>query len=182
MGSILGGGHDDRRFLNQWAAIVLGMALIGLAALLFIVPRYHIQQQAISMSREAVVKANMRALQVSLEQNMAEDGRGYPVRLSRSGNGQNDPMLDYLIVSLRRIRNPFDRDVPAVAVAYRDPPFWGLYRPGQVVYVPLGVEAGSANGYAIYGMGAKGPMSTVLENRPENGRRTNELESNYEPR
>ncbi len=180
MGPIPGSGSGN--FLRQWTVAILGMAGLGLAALLFVIPRYHIQQQALSMSREAVVKANMRALQVSLEQNMAEDGRGYPVRLSRSGNGQDDPMLDYLIVSLRRIRNPFDRDVPAVAVAYHDPPFWGLYHPGQVIYVPLGVEVVSANGYAIYGMGAKGPISTVLENRPENGRRINELEGNYEPR
>lgn len=166
MGAILGGGEHDNRFIRQWAAVILGMAILSLAALLIVIPRYHLQQQAISMAREQAMRGNMRVLQVSLEQYLAEEGRGYPTTLSRTDPRQEDPMLDFLFSSLQRLANPFDKSAPAVAVSRKNPPFWKSFRPGQVIYVPLQVRDGYAAGYAIYGLGSKGPLATVLEQRP----------------
>lgn len=169
MGAFFGGLDSDNRFLRQWTVIIFGLSLLALAALLIVIPRYHLQQQAISMAREQALRGNMRVLQVSLEQYLAEDGRGYPTRLSRTDPGQEDPMLDFLSSSLQRLTNPFDKDVPAVAVSRKDPPFWRSFKPGQVIYVPLQVRDGFADGYIIYGLGAKGPLATVLEQRPGRG-------------
>lgn len=166
MGQILGDG-DSTRFLRQWAVIILGMAGLALAALLVVMPRYHLQQQALSMAREQSMRGNMRVLQVTLEQYLAETGSGYPERLSKPGPSQDDPMLDFLTASLGRLQNPFDKRVSAVAVSRRDPPFWRSFKPGQVIYVPLGVKEGFAEGYVIYGLGPKGPLATVIDRRPE---------------
>jgi hypothetical protein len=76
-------------------------------------------------------------------------------------------MLDGLTLQLRRMQNPIDREAPALAQAWRAPPFWELYKPGQVIYVPLGVEEGLARGYAIYAVGRDKPLATVIERRPE---------------
>jgi hypothetical protein len=167
MGVLLGNDYSSGRFLKQWAAVILGMAGLGLAALLMVMPRYHLQQQAVSMAREQAIRGNMRVLQVTLEQYLAEDGRGYPTFILKTDPRREDPMLDFLSSSLQRLQNPFDKGVPAVAVSRRDPPFWGLFKKGQIIYVPLAVKDGCAAGYVIYGMGDKGPLATVLERRPE---------------
>lgn len=167
MGVILGGGSGEGRFLRQWAVAIVGLAGLGLAALLIIIPRYHLQQQAIAMAREQAMRGNMRVLQMALEQYMAEDGRGYPASLVRTDPRRDDPMIDFLSQSLKRLRNPFDKDEPPVALSRRDPPFWKSYKRGQIIYVPLGVREGHADGYVIYGLGAKGPISTVVDRRPE---------------
>ncbi len=165
MGQMLGGGNS--RFLRQWAAVIFGAAGLALAALLVVMPRYHLQQQAMSLAEEAAVKSNMKVLQVNLEQFMAEDGRGYPARLLGARPDDEDPMLAGLALQLQRMQNPIDRGAPALAQAWRAPPFWELYQPGQVIYVPLGVEEGRARGYAIYGIGRDRPLATVLARRPE---------------
>lgn len=166
MGQLLGGG-DNSLFLRQWAVVIFGLAGLALAALLLVVPRYHLQKQAMSMAGDAAVKSNMKALQMILEQFMAEDGRGYPVRLPGSRPDEENPMLAGLALQLKRMQNPIDRETPALAQAWREPPFWKLYKPGQVIYVPLRVEEGIARGYAIYAMGRDKPLATVLDRRPE---------------
>lgn len=167
MGVIIGGGSGEGRFLRQWAAVILGMAGLGLAALLVVIPRYHLQRQAVAMAREQAMKGNMRVLQVVLEQYLAEDGRGYPASLSNADPRREDPMLDFLSSSLKRLQNPFDKDEAPVAVSRRDPPFWKSFKRGQIIYVPLGVREGYADGYVIYGLGTKGPISMVMDRRPE---------------
>ncbi len=166
MGIILGGEYNSSQFTKQWIVIIFGLALLGLVALLIVIPRYHMQQQMMAMAKESVVRSNMKAIQVTLEQYMAEDGRGYPVTVLGVDPGRENPMFEFIHITVKRIQNPFDHDVPAVAVSRRDPPFWQLFKPGQVIYVPLGIEEDKARGYAIYGVGQKGPLTTVLDNRP----------------
>jgi type II secretory pathway pseudopilin PulG len=156
------------RFVKQWTAVVLGMSALGLASLLLILPRYRMQQQAISMAKEAVIRNNMRALHTALAQYMAEDGRGYPTSFEAEDDTGMGRQLQYLSHTVRRLQNPFDARMPAVAVSRKDPPFWNLYKPGQVVYVPVGAEDGLASGYVIYGLGSNGPLGTVIDCRPEN--------------
>jgi hypothetical protein len=153
--------------LRQLAAIVLILAGLGLFSLFFIIPHYHMRQLAISMSREQVLRGNMRLLQVTLEQYLAEGGRGYPSSLHEAHLLQEDPMMGTVSSQLRRLQNPFDRDLPAVAMSRRDPPRWESFKPGQVIYVPLGIVGDHAAGYVIYGLGSKGPLSTVFARRPE---------------
>jgi hypothetical protein len=148
-------------------AVIFSVAGLALAALLVVMPRYHLQKQAMSMAGDAAVKSNMKALQMILEQFMAEDGRGYPVRLLGSRPDDENPMLAGLALQLQRMQNPIDREAPALAQAWRAPPFWELYKPGQVIYVPSGVKEGFADGYIIYGLGPKGPLATVIDRRPE---------------
>jgi hypothetical protein len=169
MGTIHGSGPNGGGNLRQLSAIILVLAGLGMASLFFIIPQYHMRQQVISLAREQAMRGNMRVLQVSLEQYLAEDGRGYPASLSRTDPRREDPLLDFLSSSLLRLQNPFDRGVPAVAVSRRDPPFWKSFKRGQIIYVPLEVRDGYAAGYLLYGLGSSGPIATVIDRRPEPG-------------
>jgi len=144
---------------------ILGLAALAVITMLFTLPRYKLYQQHLNGARESTVLANMRNLQVALMSFMVEDGRGFPTFQANDSTGEADPAEGSFKSMLGRLRNPLDKDSQAWAVSYRDPPFWKLYRPGQVVYVPLDIREGRATAFAIYGVGPSGLIKTVLRSQ-----------------
>lgn len=140
---------------------MIGLAAFGFLALAIMVPQYILYRRNLAMARamatDAVVRGNMRTLRVAVEQYAAESGQ-YPARLEPSGASANEPGLQYVLMTISRLRNPVDPAQQPVVVSPTAPPEWGMVKPGQVVYVPRDTADGWARGFLIYGMGGKRPL------------------------
>ena len=146
---------------GQGLGCMIGIAALGIISLAVVLPQYHLYQLQIMASKEAIVKSNMRALRVALDQYAAEFDQ-YPVALEPAGNDPAARGAAYIAMTARRMRDPFDPLVPAVIVSPTDPPDWKQVKPGQVVYVPLQAESGKARSYSIYGMSKDWPINDVM--------------------
>jgi hypothetical protein len=146
---------------GQGVGCMLGLAAVGIIALAMILPQYRLAQLHATAAKEAIVKSNMRSLRVALDQYAAEY-EGYPVTLEPTGDDPAARGIEYIAMTARRMRNPFDPLVPAVIVSPTDPPDWKQVKTGQVIYVPLQVDHGRARSYIIYGMGKDWPLNETM--------------------
>ncbi|HTY08751.1 MAG TPA: zinc ribbon domain-containing protein [Candidatus Edwardsbacteria bacterium] len=144
---------------GQGIGCMLGLAALGIMALAVVLPQYKLAQLQAAAAKEAVVRSNMRSLHVALSQ-YATEFEQYPATLEPAD--ANDRSLEYLAMTVRRLRDPFDPLAPAVIVSPADPPDWKQVKPGQVIYVPLQVENGRARSYIIYGIGKSWPINDVM--------------------
>jgi hypothetical protein len=146
---------------GQGVGCIIGIAALGIISLAVILPQYRLYQLQLIASREALVRNNMRSLRVALEQYAAESEQ-YPATFEPDNNDPYGPGIEYLAMTARRMRDPFDPLVPAVIVSLTDPPDWKQVKTGQIIYVPLQVDHGRARGYIIYGMSKDWPINDVM--------------------
>ncbi len=145
---------------GQGVGCMIGLAALGIIMLAMILPQYRLAQLQALAAKETVVKSNMRTLRVALDQYAAETDGWYPVALEPAD--ASDRGLEYVALTARKLRDPFDPLVTAVAVSPADPPDWKQLKPGQVVYVPLQVENNRARSYIIYGISKDWPLADVM--------------------
>jgi type II secretory pathway pseudopilin PulG len=126
-----------------------------------VIPQYRLYHMQVNLARESIVKNNMRQLRVALDQ-MAVEYDSYPVTLAPGSAEAEEPGLNYIASVVRRLSNPFDQRDPAFGESQTEPPDLKAFKPGQIIYVPLGVSEGRATGCAIYGVGKKGLLKEVL--------------------
>lgn len=146
---------------GQGLGCLLVIAALAVSSLFIIIPQYRLYHMQVNLARESVVKSNMRQLRVALDQMAVESG-SYPVSLEPGSAGDGEQDLKYVLSVARQLRNPFDQRVPAVGESESEPPDPLFFKPGQIVYVPLDVSEGRAQGCAIYGVGKKGLLKEVL--------------------
>jgi hypothetical protein len=140
---------------------LLVLAAFGIMTLAIILPQYRLYHLQITLSREAIVRSNMRTLRLTLDQYAAEFEQ-YPMTLETAGTDPAGQGVAYIAMTARRMQDPFDPLVPSVVVSPADPPDWEQIKPGQVVYVPLDTAGNRAQRYIIYGMGKDRPLGDVM--------------------
>lgn len=140
---------------------LLALAAIAIMILSIVIPQYRLYHMQINLSKNAVVRSNMKTLQMALDQYSAEYER-FPATLDTAGAEAVDQGMVYVVETARRLRNPFEPATPAVVLSPVDPPDWAAFKPGQVVYVPLDTTGNRAQQYIIYGIGKNGPLSDVM--------------------
>ena len=146
---------------GQGLGCLLIMAALAVSSLFIIIPQYRLYNMQVNLARESVVKNNMRQLRVALDQ-MAVEYDSYPASLDLESSKMDEPGMEYIYSVLRQLHNPFDQRNPAVGESELEPPDWKTFKPGQIIYVPLDVYEGRAQGCAIYGVGKKGLLKEVL--------------------
>lgn len=146
---------------GQGLGCLLIIAALAISSLFFVIPQYRLYTMQVNLARESVVKNNMRQLLVALDQMAVETGY-YPLSLKPGNAVEEDQGLEFIAAVARQLRNPFNHLDPVVGESELEPPDWKAFKPGQIVYVPLDVYEGRAQGCAIYGMGKKGLLKEVL--------------------
>lgn len=146
---------------GQGLGCLLIITALAISSLFIIIPQYRLYNMQVNLARESVVKSNMRQLRVALEQMAVESG-SYPLSLEPGRTEYGEQDLKYILSVVRQLRNPFDQRVPAVGEYESEPPDMFFFKPGQIIYVPLDVYEGKAQGCAIYGVGKKELLKEVL--------------------
>jgi len=146
---------------GQGLGCLLIIAALAIGSLFIIIPQYRLYNMQVNLARESIVKNNMRQLRVALDQ-MAVEYDSYPASLDLGSPKMVESGTAYVYSVLRQMSNPFDQRDPAFGESQTEPPDLQTFKPGQIIYVPLGVSEGRATGCAIYGVGKKGLLKEVL--------------------
>ena len=186
-------GFRDKRILGLDRSHPLtiigavGLLLAGLMLLYFFLARQLLGGFGTSLAGSDQLKVNMKQAQVLLYTYMAEDGRGFPVIRKGGGHDPDDQMAEHIVRELNRMRNPVRPGRPAWTVSFRDPPFWPLVEPGQLVYVQTKLHESRAGGFVIYARGRKRPLDLEMRQSAEERGQTESSpeeinpESGFEP-